>query len=65
MKKTTPQETLDHLAALIEKHGGMAPLARVLGTNGPVIQMWVARKRIPLPWQMVIKKMKADKKVST
>jgi hypothetical protein len=60
MKKTpTSPEILNHLNALIQKHGGMAKLAREIGTNGPVVQMWVRRQSVTLPWQQILKKMKA------
>lgn len=61
-KPITPPETLERLMALIKQHGSYAKLAKFLGTNGPVIQMWVRRKSIPLGWQLVLAKMKLKPK---
>lgn len=65
MKTTAPnitnEEALARLRELIEAHGGMYALGRAIGASGQVVQMWVRRKSVPLPWRIVMSKMKVKK----
>lgn len=57
----TNEEALARLRELIEVHGGMYALGRAIGASGQVVQMWVRRKSVPLPWRIVMQKTKVKK----